>query len=134
MILGARDGQKQPALSSSLPTPLAPPAAAHRSNNALYSYAAGVYSPVVSADAYEDHALTLVGYTDMWVNATTSLPVWIIKNRHAGWGWGWGWGVVVAGLPALRQQMLHVTPPPSQLCFPSSPCHPVSAAGAPPGV
>ena len=66
------------------------------SNNALYSYSAGVYSPRVDATAYEDHAVTLVGYTDMWMNSTSSLPVWIIKNRHARWSWSgcttWGRG------------------------------------------
>ena len=71
----ARGQQQLPAHRSSPPAPC--------SNNALYSYAAGVYSPVVTSDAYEDHAVTLVGYTDMWINSTTSLPVWIIKNRHA---------------------------------------------------
>ena len=84
------------------------------SNNALYSYASGVYSPVVTTDAYEDHAVTLVGYTDMWINSTTSLPVWIIKNRHACWSWSGGrgldggLGVQCLSLSAPEAQVLQV--------------------------
>ena len=50
--------------------------------------AAGIYTPVVTSSAFEDHAVTLVGFQDIWVNATTSYPVWIIKNS-----WGSTWGV-----------------------------------------
>ena len=105
------------------------------SNNALYSYSAGVYSPRVDATAYEDHAVTLVGYTDMWMNSTSSLPVWIIKNRHARWSWSGcttGRGGYL-GLPGASRRprrwcckcshkLLHSSR--AQRC-PSSPCHPV---------